>query len=200
MTVIAQKPGDVEEMWISEIEFDGKTVSGVLLNAPNGLRSIRKGDRAQVQVSTISDWMYAIGGRALGAFTVNQLRQAMSADERADHDGAWGFDFGDPRAPQLVPDSYPEPPAEHPMSVNMSKSLEAELTKSRALLTTPDERGFTLLHELALAGSSSGVTIALAHGADREARTKHGMTALDLAQAMKWATVIELLTGSRSSR
>src|ERR1051325_11535225 len=32
---------DVEHMWISEIDFDGQYVSGVLLNAPNWLTTVK---------------------------------------------------------------------------------------------------------------------------------------------------------------
>src|SRR6516164_4392246 len=36
-------PG-VEHMWLSEVDFDGRLVSGVLLNAPNWLKTVKEGD------------------------------------------------------------------------------------------------------------------------------------------------------------
>src|SRR6476646_8196498 len=42
----AHTPGTpaVEHMWLSEVDFDGQVVSGVLMNAPNWLKTLRKGD------------------------------------------------------------------------------------------------------------------------------------------------------------
>lgn len=38
----------VEEMWISEVDFDGQAVSGELLNSPNWLTSVKEGDEVRV--------------------------------------------------------------------------------------------------------------------------------------------------------
>ena len=35
---------EVEHMWLSEVDFDGQFVSGVLLNAPNWLKTVKEGD------------------------------------------------------------------------------------------------------------------------------------------------------------
>jgi uncharacterized protein YegJ (DUF2314 family) len=40
-----ENPG-VEHMWIDEVDFDGQTISGVLLNDPNWLKSVSAGDGA----------------------------------------------------------------------------------------------------------------------------------------------------------
>ena len=58
---------DVEHMWMNDIEFDGKRVSGVLMNSPNWLRTVKEGDDARFKLEEISDWMYAIGGEVYGA-------------------------------------------------------------------------------------------------------------------------------------
>src|SRR5207245_3145068 len=39
---------DVEHMWLSEVDFDGRFVSGVLLNAPNWLKTVKEGDAARI--------------------------------------------------------------------------------------------------------------------------------------------------------
>src|SRR5262249_35107387 len=136
----APRPKDVpeaEHMWLSEVDFDGKVVSGVLLNAPNWLKTIKEGDAARIPLNQISDWMYAISGAVFGAYTVNLLRSRMGRRERAEHDAAWGLNFGDPAKIRVGPEANkgggllqswfgkksPADPDEHPMSVNMAASL-----------------------------------------------------------------------------
>src|SRR4051812_11742046 len=43
----------VEEMWVSEIDFDGRDVSGELLNQPNWLKSIRQGAAVRLQLERV---------------------------------------------------------------------------------------------------------------------------------------------------
>src|ERR1051325_1597510 len=130
---------DVEQMWLSEVDFDGKAVSGVLLNAPNVLKSVQAGDSARFSLGEISDWMYAIHGEVFGAYTVNLIRSRMSRHERKEHDDAWVLNFGDPKKIRLVPEqksggwfsrwfgaaSNPED-QEHPMSENAAPSLKQQ--------------------------------------------------------------------------
>jgi hypothetical protein len=179
-------------MWVGELDFDGKLISGKLLNTPNWLRSVTQGQLVEVPIEGITDWIYAQGGRAYGAFTVHEMRKAMSTEERVQHDEAWGFEFGDPRTPAAFPTWYPPPPGDHPMSTNMGASLREAVQKNRALLE-PDARGFTMLHSLALGGSAIGVATLLEEGADRTLRTHHGMTARDLAATLSWEPVLRVL-------
>ena len=58
----SQEHPDVEQMWLGEVDFDGQFVSGVLLNAPNWLKTIEAGDSARIPLGEITDWMYAING------------------------------------------------------------------------------------------------------------------------------------------
>lgn len=200
----------VEHMWLAEVDFDGHAVSGLLLNAPRWLKSVKEGQPVDVPLSRIEDWMYVIEGRVYGAYTVNLMRSRMSRADRRAHDDAWGLDFGDPERIELVPPpkskahgflsklfggkAPPEPAdpdAEHPMSLNMAPSLR-ELEPSS--ITSVDDRGWTLLHHQALAGSAPGVEVLLELGADKNAVTNHGMTPLQLAESLGWKRVIELLS------
>ncbi len=146
---------------------------GRLLNTRNWLRSIAAGDRVEVPLAGISDWMYAMRGRMYGAYTVHHIRKAMSPDERVAHDAAWGFEFGDPDAP-----------------------LREQVKKHHGQFMAADDQGFTTLHSLALAGSTTGVAVLLEAGADPTLRTKHGMTARDLAAVLSWEPVMALLDGA----
>src|SRR5262249_8896122 len=99
-----QDTPDVEHMWLSEVDFDGQSVSGVLLNEPNWLKMVKAGDSARIPLGHISDWMYAISGEVFGAYTVNLMRSRMGRKERQEHDAAWGLDFGDPTKIRVAPE------------------------------------------------------------------------------------------------
>src|SRR5687767_11897777 len=51
---------ECEHMWLSDVDFDGREVSGTLLNSPNWLKSVKEGDAVRLPLDQISDWMYAI--------------------------------------------------------------------------------------------------------------------------------------------
>ena len=211
----------VEQMWLSEIEFDGMMITGTLLNSPHWLKTIKEGDQSQVPISGISDWMYAIGERVYGAYTVNLLRSQMGSSERAQHDAAWGLDFGDPNEIEVVPPEWlgkkpkasffkrlfggggndEAPPmdietTEHPMAVNMADSLREFLSRDPTNVHSTDDNGWTMLHQQALAGTAIGVSILLEHGADPNAVTNDGTTALHLARSLGWRQVVEVLVAT----
>lgn len=213
----APSPGDptVEHMWLGQVDFDGKEVSGTLLNSPNWLKTVQGGDRVHVPLTHVSDWMYSQLGAVCGGHTVNLLRSRMSEAERRSHDDAWGLDFGDPRAISVVPPpaapkksggflaglfgkrpATPPPPSdpddEHPMSVNMAPQLREQITKDPSLLEYADERGWTFLHSEALAGNVLMVEALLSSGADKNALTSHQMTAAQLAETLGWSKVVAL--------
>lgn len=204
----------VEHMWIDEIDFDGEYITGFLMNTPNWLRNISQGDHVKAKITDVSDWMFAIGERVYGAFTVNLLRSRMSSSEMRSHDEAWGLDFGDPNQIDLVyvprkkgmfekllklegrvdPQEEQQALIEHPMSINMGKSLIDELKTSDELIHYIDENGWTTLHGEALAGNATSVKILLEHGANKETKTKSGKTPLELAKILKWDHVVEVLS------
>jgi uncharacterized protein len=193
-TTATSKNPKVEQMWMNEIDFDGRFVSGVLLNSPNWLKTVKAGDSARFALNEISDWMYAIDGEVYGAYTVNLMRSRMDRRERKEHDDAWGLNFGDPKTIRLVPDQNDTVLQEHPMSKNMAGSLKETLAKNPSMLHDKDDRGWTLLHSEALAGSTATVQQLLDAGADPNAKTQDGMTPLQLAKSLAWDNVVALLT------
>jgi uncharacterized protein YegJ (DUF2314 family) len=175
----------VEQMWLGEIRFDGRVVSGKLLNQPNKLKSVKQGDTCAFEFKLLTDWMYAISSRVYGAYTVNLMRSRMSSAERQAHDSAWGLDFGDPGKILLTSDGQSDELAaetEHPMSVNMKPSFEDHLQKNPGIVNQPDDRGWTLLHHESLAGNALVVEALLEHGADDSLQTNDGDLAFDLAK------------------
>ncbi|MCE9561475.1 MAG: DUF2314 domain-containing protein [Planctomycetes bacterium] len=182
----------VEQMWFSDIFFDGQFVSGRLLNKPNNVRSVKAGDQVRRSLDEITDWMYSYGDEPMGGFTVNLMRSKMSPTERKSHDKAWGLKFGDPTDVRVVPPSQSED-EEHPMSENMVKVLEEHLKKDPIGLLSPDENGWTTLHSMALGGNYSPVKVLLEFGADPNTPTGNGMTPLQLARCLGWEKIAALL-------
>lgn len=212
---VAPGDPDTEQMWVSEIQCDGKEFTGTLLNSPAWLTNVSAGDPVCEPLSEITDWMFAIQGKVYGAYTVNLLRSRMSTRERKEHDQAWGLDFGDPEEIEVVyvepeqksgflglfgkksvidPEEQRRAMIEHPMSVNMGKSLVETLKESDEMLHTQDEEGWTMLHRDALAGNATIVKVLLKHGADRKLKNHEGDTPLDLAKIFGWKKVISLLS------
>lgn len=187
----------VEHMWINDISFDGLTIRGTLLNQPQQVRSVKEGDAVEITMSDVTDWMYATAdGEVYGAYTVNLMRSRMGAAERRSHDEAWGLEFGKPDEIRLVPAVWEmkSPDDEHPMSENVAGAFREQIAADPSLLA-PDDRGWTLLHHQALAGSAATVKVLLEAGADRNAKTPDGRTALDLARGLGWSAVVALLEG-----
>jgi uncharacterized protein YegJ (DUF2314 family) len=97
---------EVEQMWVLDVEFDGRQLKGTLINTPRSLTSYHEGDRVTISGKQLMDWMYTIEGDVFGGFAIDVLRSRMSARERQQHDDAWGFDFGDVGVVTLVPPGY----------------------------------------------------------------------------------------------
>lgn len=217
---------EVEYMWLSDVDFDGRTIYGTLLNSPDTLQSVSEGDSVEIPLSRLVDWMYSVMGSVCGGFTVDLMRSRMSPGERKQHDNAWGMDFGEVGIVNVVPPSFlgEEPPKkkglfsmfskappavpqdyaalammEHPMSVNMRESLEKALAQNPGMLAEPDDRGMTFLHQLSLAGSYDGVDVCLQKGANPKQPAKNGMTPLMLAKSLGWTKVANRLKQAGAS-
>lgn len=211
-----------EVMWVNEVNFDGYSLKGRLLNQPNWLKSVNEGDPVKVPVKAITDWLYAMEDVAYGGFSVNAIRKQMGKRERKQHDDAWGFNFGDPDKVHVVPASWhqetvvkkkgvfgfgksvePEPLAddflqkhEHPMAANMASSIKEFATKKPQAISEIGVDGLNMLHQVALAGSAIGIRAMLACGADVNSKSKKGHTALDFAKSLGWKQAYSVLAKS----
>lgn len=206
----------VEHMWLNEIDFDGDLVKGILINQPNDLTNIEVGDYVDVPLNEISDWLFAMTPmtpkpkglsklfsasaeplpKAYGGFTIQKMRSDMSASERKEHDKAWGLDFGDYNDIEIVhgQKEQPENLIEHPMSRNSKENFVKFLKDYPDEMNYTDENGFTLLHRETIAGNLTSIKILLEAGADKNAQTKNGKTALDYARQLNWEHLIPVLS------
>lgn len=208
---------DYEQMWCTDVEFDGETLKAKLINAPNWLQSVKVGDAVEVPFTELSDWIMTANDVAYGAYTVQVMRAGMNGAERRAHDKAWGLDFGDPNEVQteinrtrkkpgfiarlLGAKSAPSEEAapqtgfrDHPMCVNMLEAYDTQLQGDPSIATTPDERGWSMIHGEALAGNLGVIKLLLKHGADSNAKTPEGKDAAALARRIGWHEIADYLT------
>lgn len=194
-SIAGQEKPIVEHMWISNINFDGEVITGELVNDPNQLTNVSKGDAVHKKIKEITDWMISIQGKTLGGFTIQAMRSGMNEKERSNHDQAWGLDFGDYND-VLVTYQQKENPTnliEHPMSKNMGEKLQEFLKEHPNEISVQDENGLSLLHREAIAGNKTSIEILLELGADKTLKSNQGKTALDYATALNWEHVKEVL-------
>ncbi len=177
----------VEHMWVTEVDFDGEAIHGVLMNSPNWLRSVKEGDSVAVGVEDISDWMCVSSGVVYGGYTVQVARKRMSEEERKEFDAAWGLNFPPPEDVLL-------PPTQSPFELVLASQLEVELGRNPDLLAHRNEDGRTLLHLDALYGRSLSVAALLKAGADPTTKCNRGWTAVDYAKAAGWEKIVDQLT------
>lgn len=217
----AQNPDalEVEYMWIGEVDFDGRYITGTLLNEPDTLTTFHEGQPMKLPAKQIHDWMYVQMGEVYGGFTIELMRMRMGQKELKQHDKAYGLEFGEPGVVQMVPEQFLGEGAyrgvysssieglpvrvagdqsliaktEHPMSVNMRDSLIEALQQDPSMATEPDENGFTMLHGLALAGSYDGIDACMNLGVDPNLKTSNGMTPYMLAKTFAWKRVMQRL-------
>jgi uncharacterized protein YegJ (DUF2314 family) len=191
----------LEHMWVGEIEFDGQILTGRLLNQPNEIEDLNQGDIVQFHYREISDWMYSLGGKVYGAFTVNVLRSRMTTKELIEHDDAWGLDFGDPNHIQIEPilsfSNFSLIPStelpEHQMSNNMADKSEEGIKGMGQQINDISIFGMTMLQFESLSGNLAQVKLLIKYGADRSIKNMNNKTAKDLAEMLGWAKISAVL-------
>lgn len=176
----------VEHMWVDEVNFNGVSVSGVLVNAPNWLTSVQQGDEVMFPVTQISDWLCVLGGQVYGAYTIQVLRSHMDEEERANHDSAWGLEFP-------TPDTVVIPERNTEFEDIIASSLKKQIEEDSSIVSRVFDEGRTILHLESLSGRERSVQVLLDHGADMSAHCDRGWTARDYAQSLEWDQVVALL-------
>ena len=176
----------VEHMWVSEIDFDGVTLRGTIINSPNWLKTVKEGDVVECKIDDIGDWICVLAGKVYGAYTVQVIRSRMSESERAEHDEAWGLDFP-------PPDQVLVPPETSEFEQVIASLLKEQLENETDTINTLDDEGRTPLHLEALFGRTHTVQVLLDFGADPNKHCNRGWTPRDYAESLDWTTVVEIL-------
>lgn len=83
-----QKDGNIEHMWIGDLEYDGKQFKGILQNEPINESDLKAGDKIKVDPDKISDWTYIEEktGNTHGGYTIKVLYNMMTNEEKASFD------------------------------------------------------------------------------------------------------------------
>jgi uncharacterized protein YegJ (DUF2314 family) len=84
----------VEHLWIADLDFHGKTPTGVIADSPIRL-DLKFMQRVDIDISQLSDWMYVEDGKLVGGYTTRVLRRRMSTSERKEMDAACGYVIDD---------------------------------------------------------------------------------------------------------
>ncbi|MFQ6575345.1 DUF2314 domain-containing protein [Pseudomonas sp. UM16] len=131
-----------ENMWVSDVEFDGETIKGILINTPQWVTSLSAGDVITVPLSDLDDWMYVTDGVVYGGYTIDVIRSGLSIEERASHDAAWGLEFGAPGEILVAPASNVVPEqqwSEFPVSEKSFDPLEQVQSDTPSTLYEPED-------------------------------------------------------------
>jgi uncharacterized protein len=176
----------VEQMWVDQVNFDGVSVTGILINAPNWLTSVQQGDEVMFPITQISDWLCVLDGQVYGAYTIQVLRSHMDEEERASHDAAWGLEFPAP-SNVLIPERNMK------FENVIASLLEKQIEEDSSIVSAAFDEGRTVLHLESLYGRDRSVQVLLEHGADVSVRCDRGWTARDYAQSLQWDHIVALL-------
>ncbi|MHA3984002.1 YegJ family protein [Acinetobacter venetianus] len=185
----------IEYMWISQIDFDGTTISGQLMNQPNYIDNVQAGEIIEQPFEMIVDWMFLTQDQVYGGFTIQEYRKQLNDSERKEYDASWGINFGDPNNILFVYDQeeHPENLIEHPMCEKMLDSFLNFIQTNPTVIHERDDRGNQLLHREALAGNFLIIQALLQYNLDKSALNNQSMTASDLAHKMGWENIAKLL-------
>ena len=76
------KDGEVEHIWLADVEFKGNRFHGLVDNHPHKIKGLKFGDRVSVNPDEISDWVFVENGKLVGGYTIRVLSGNLSPEER----------------------------------------------------------------------------------------------------------------------
>ena len=71
-----------EAVWLTSLEFDGKTFYGKVNNDPIHLRKVFLGTKVSVDQARIRDWMYVENGQLHGGYSLKLLYRKLDPIQR----------------------------------------------------------------------------------------------------------------------
>ena len=77
---------NMEQVWLTGIQYKNGRYLGVLSSAPRYLSGMRKGDTVIFDMDTITDWMYVRGEKIIGGESIKYLLEKIPENERSDRE------------------------------------------------------------------------------------------------------------------
>lgn len=84
-----------EHMWVAVITLVNGEYRGVVNNDAESTTEVRYGDTVLVKKSEITDWMYIDKNKLRGGYTIREIRNRLSKDERMNMDAEMGYEIED---------------------------------------------------------------------------------------------------------
>ncbi|HEX3047594.1 MAG TPA: DUF2314 domain-containing protein [Bacillota bacterium] len=72
----------VEHMFLSNIQFNGNCLSGVVVSEPMYTDAVKAGQTVEIEPSRVSDWLYVIDGAGTGGYTFKVMYSRFSEREK----------------------------------------------------------------------------------------------------------------------
>jgi uncharacterized protein YegJ (DUF2314 family) len=86
--------GQVEHIWLSDVQFTGNRFQGRVDNQPRKIQGLKLGQLVSVKPNEISDWLYIDHGKLVGGYTVRVQYNELSPKEKMEFDRAADFKIG----------------------------------------------------------------------------------------------------------
>jgi uncharacterized protein YegJ (DUF2314 family) len=83
--------GQVEHIWLSDVQFVGNRFQGRVDNQPRKIQGLKLDQLVSVKPNEISDWLYIDHGKLVGGYTVRVQYNELSPKEKQEFDRAADF-------------------------------------------------------------------------------------------------------------
>ena len=176
----------IEHMWVDRINFDGVSITGVLINSPHYLTSVKEGDEVAFSLDRLDDWLCMLCEEIYGGYTIQVIRSRMDDRERQQYDEAWSLPF-----PQ--PDIVLVPECDRVFETKIAHMLAEHIKQEPKTTKIIADDGRSLLHLESLYGKTECVKVLLEHGVSPMAECDRGWTPLDYARVLEWSDIVALL-------
>ena len=71
----------MEQVWLTNIQFNKGTYYGVITSTPRYLNGMRKGKKVSFNPGEITDWMYIKNGKITGGLSIQYLLEQIPENE-----------------------------------------------------------------------------------------------------------------------
>ena len=75
--------GSKEDLWLSDVTYDGQLIHGKIDNIPEYVTSLHEGDEQTVAPADVIDWKYLDHGKLVGGYTIRAYYAESSPQQKA---------------------------------------------------------------------------------------------------------------------